>query len=278
MKSSRTRWLAIFLVSAASLATPARAGSCGVGTATFTNTTSTGIPAPGTVTSTIVVTGAGAYLLDLNAQTFLAHSRNGHLQVTLESPAGTIVTLTSNNGGSFGGLFNGTVWDDQANPGGQVPYDFNPGLVTDHPYADGVVATRLVPEEAMGAFIGENPNGLWTLTISNTCADSPPFDTCADDSGAQEGWSLAVTSLPAARASSSWRFQNLNLTHIPYGPSVTTTTLDVAGVGSSLGNLLMHMYLNYPVNQDLDITLQSPAGTVVTLTTDNGGSFADVTL
>ena len=54
MKSSRTRWLAIFLVSAAMLATPARAGSCGGGTATFTNTTSTGIPAPGTVTSTIL--------------------------------------------------------------------------------------------------------------------------------------------------------------------------------------------------------------------------------
>jgi len=273
MKSSRIRWLALSFVGATMLATAARAGTCGGDAATFTNRTSTGIPAPGTVTSTILVTGAGPYLLDLNAQTFIAHSRNGHLQVTLESPAGTIVTLTSNNGGSFGGVFNGTVWDDQANPGGQVPYDFNPGLVTDNPYADGVVATPLVPEEAMGAFIGENPNGLWTLTISDTCTENPPDDTCVDDSGVQEGWSLNVTSLPAAPVSLSWIFQNSDTTTISYGPSVTTAAIDVSGVGTYLGTLRLHTYLSYPVNEDLDVTLRSPAGTVVTLSTDNGGSI-----
>jgi subtilisin-like proprotein convertase family protein len=276
MKNSRVLWLASCLVGMALSTNSVWSASCGGSTATFTNKTAAAIPSPGTVSSTILVSGAGPYLLDLNAQTFIAHTRNGHLQVTLTSPSGTISTLTSNNGGSFAGVFNGTVWDDQANPGGQVPYEFNPGLVTDNPYAEGVVATPLVPEEAMGAFIGENPNGLWTLTIADMCTENPPSETCADDNGNLTSWSLYVTSLPAAPASASRFFRNLDVTDIPYGPSVTTSSIDVAGAGTYLGKLRLHTFLAYPVGQDLDVTLKSPAGTVVTLTTDNGGSFADV--
>src|SRR4051812_33293121 len=57
----------------------------------------------------------------------------------------------------------------------------NAGLVTDHPYSNLVVASPLVPEEAFGAFIGENPNGTWTITIS---------DDLAGDGGALNSWSL----------------------------------------------------------------------------------------
>ena len=276
MKNSRMLWLALCLAGTALSTRPARSASCGGSNATFRNTTAAPIPAPGTISSTILVSGVGSYLLDLNARTFIAHTRNGHLQVTLTSPSGTIATLTSNNGGSFGGVFNGTVWDDQANPGGQVPYDFNPGLATDNPYADGVVASPLVPEEAMGAFLGENPNGLWTLTIADTCTENPPADTCAADGGTLASWSIDVTSLSATPASASRVFRNIGVTEIPYGPSVTTSKIDVSGVGSYLGNLRLHTFLAYPVSHDLDVTLQSPAGTVVTLTTDNGGSFVDV--
>ena len=44
--------------------------------------------------------------------------------------------------------------------------------------------TDLVPEEAMGAFGCENPNGTWTLTIS---------DDAAAGGGTLNSWSIEIT-------------------------------------------------------------------------------------
>ena len=80
------------------------------------------------------------------------------------------MTLTTDNGGGNDNVFNGTVWDDDANPAGQVPYAPTTAWSRDHAYANLILASPLVPEEALGAFIGENPNGTWTLTISDDLA------------------------------------------------------------------------------------------------------------
>ena len=122
------------------------------------------------MTSTIEVAGAGAYLTDVDLITDLAHTFAADLDITLQSPAGTVVTLTTDNGAGNDNVFTGTTFDDQADPDGQVPYVTNPGIVTDHPYANNTAATPLVPEEALAAFIGENPNGTWTITISDDLA------------------------------------------------------------------------------------------------------------
>ena len=128
--------------SASSPAIPGRART----TTTFTNATPVALPiGTAMISSQITVSGVDPYLWDLDVQTFITHSWCGDLDITLTSPAGTIVTLTTDNGGTNADVFNGTLWDDQANPGGQVPYTHNPGLVTDRSYADGVVATPLVP-------------------------------------------------------------------------------------------------------------------------------------
>ena len=93
--------------------------------------------------------------------------------VTLTSPSGTVVTLTSKNGGPNANVFNGTAWDQQANPLGQIPYASNAGLVTDQIYVNGVTASPLAPEEPLGAFTGEDPNGTWTLRVSDDAAATP---------------------------------------------------------------------------------------------------------
>jgi hypothetical protein len=148
---------------------------------TFTNTTpvtiSTG--APSVVTSTITVSGAPTYLYRLILTTFITHTFNADLDITIKSPSGTVVTLTTDNGSSFDDVFNGTVWDDKANPGGQVPYTTNNGLVTDQVFANSVLASPLAPEEPLSAFVGENPNGVWTLMIS---------DDLSGDGGALNSW------------------------------------------------------------------------------------------
>src|SRR5687767_3934388 len=90
-------------------------GPCVPGAAQiFTNNTPVIIPASGanTVTSTINVSGAPSYLYDLNLTTFITHTFNSDLDITITSPAGTIVSLTTDNGGSLDNVFNGTVWDD----------------------------------------------------------------------------------------------------------------------------------------------------------------------
>ena len=58
------------------------------------------------------------------------------------------------------------------------------GLATDQDYIDDVLASPLVPEGAFGAFIGENPNGVWTLVVT---------DDLAGDTGTLDSWSLDLT-------------------------------------------------------------------------------------
>jgi subtilisin-like proprotein convertase family protein len=174
---------------------PPMEGTVGTGCPTsafsFTNSTPVTIPTgPAVVTSTLVVAGADTYLIDLNLTTFITHTFASDLDITLMSPAGTVCTLTSDNGLGNDNVFNGTVWDDEANPGGQVPYATNNGLATDHTYVNLVTATPLVPEESFGAFRGEDPNGTWTITVS---------DDFAADVGTLSSWTLdVVTSTCAA--------------------------------------------------------------------------------
>ncbi len=152
-------------------AVPTTPSSCGTATTTFTQSTPVAIPTgPAVVTSTLVVTGVDTYLFDLDATTVLTHTFAADLDITLTSPAGTVVTLSTDDGAGNDDVFNGTLWDDSANPGGQVPYTTNNGLATDHAYVNLTLASPLVPEEAMAAFIGEDPNGTWTITISDDAA------------------------------------------------------------------------------------------------------------
>lgn len=139
---------------------------------------------PAVVTSSLTVSGATTPICDLDITAFLAHASAADLDVTLTSPAGTVVTITTDNGGANDDVFAGTLWNDDANPVGQVPYASNDGLVTDSVYADGVLETPLVVEEALAAFNGEFPNGEWLLTIS---------DDLAGNSGQLVGWTLHIT-------------------------------------------------------------------------------------
>lgn len=242
---------------------------CNTTTTNFANTTALAIPTgPGVVTSTIVVSGASTYLLDLNAITQIEHTFNADLDITLTSPSGTVVTLSTDNAAGNDNVFNGTLWDDSANPAGQVPYTTNNGLVTDNAYVNLTTATPLVPEEAMGAFIGENPNGTWTLTIS---------DDLAGDGGNLTGWSLQVSTLPSAPiiANVPTAIQSTPVA-IPTGPGVATSTILVAGAGSAIHDVNAQTFITHTFSADMDITLTSPSGTVVTLSTDNGAGNDNV--
>ena len=224
------------------------------------NNTATPINDVATATSTITVAGAGSYLWDVDMLTNITHTFAADLDITLTSPAGTVVTITTDNGAGNDNVFAGTLWDDQggaANP---------PGPVTDAVFANLVVETPLVPEEAMGAFIGENPNGTWTLTI---------VDDLAGDVGTLNNWSLAINTLPAAPPVVASNFTNNTATPI-VDVGTINSTITVVGAGPSIVDLDLGTFITHTFNADLDITLTSPAGTVVTITTDNGAGNDNV--
>ncbi|MCX7555423.1 proprotein convertase P-domain-containing protein [Xanthomonadaceae bacterium JHOS43] len=238
-------------------------------TETFHNTAPVDIPSgPAVVTSTIVVSNAQPYIWDVNLTTFIRHTFSADLDITITSPAGTVVTLTTDNGAGNDDVFNGTVWDDSANPGGQVPYVTNNGLVTDHAYVNLTLASPLVPEEALGAFIGEDPNGTWTLTIS---------DDLAGDGGTLDEWSIQLATLAAAPTLDPVAsFEQTTPVAIPTGPGVASSTLDVSGLVNPLCKVVLRTNMAHTFSADVDVTLMSPSGTIVTLTTDNGAGNDDV--
>ena len=236
-------------------------------TASFANTTPVPILSAiaNTVTSTVVVSGAGSWLADVDATTFITHTFPSDLDVTLQSPAGTVVTLTTDNGGGNANVFNGTVWDDSAGSGVQVPYTFANAMVTDHQYAPNVVATPLSPEEPLGAFIGQNPNGTWTLTVS---------DDLAGDGGSLDSWSLAVTTQRVAPAHVVTTVANNVAVAIPDG-GVATSTITVAAQPAYICDVNVQTAIVHPMSGQLQFTVTSPTGTIVALSTNNGGANAD---
>ena len=143
------------------------------------------------LTSVITVADGPAKLTDVDVTTFIQHTWTGDLNITLTSPQGTTVLLkgqtdtplpdpTIQQGENDPGVvwdrnnvFNGTIWDDQA-----------PKEATEIVYTDDVPEATLVPEGALGAFIGENPNGDWTLKVE---------DTNAGDTGTLTRWQLNLT-------------------------------------------------------------------------------------
>jgi uncharacterized repeat protein (TIGR01451 family) len=241
---------------------PASPPGCAATTTAFTQATPTAIPTgPAVVSSTNVVSGMGPWLWDLDLTTTLTHTFSADLDITLMSPGGTVVTLTTDNGAGNDNNFNGTLWDDDANPLGQVPYVTNDGLATDSAYVNLVTETPLVVEEAFGAFVGEDPNGTWTITIS---------DDLAGDGGSLASWTLTVTTFPAAPIVASTSATQATPLAIPTGPAVVSNTLIVAGAGTSVCDVDLTTNLTHTFSADLDFTLASPAGTVLTLSTDNG--------
>lgn len=247
---------------------------------TFTNTTPVPISAgaPGVYTSQIVVSGLQGFLWDVDVQTSITHTFSSNLDISLTSPDGLTVTLTTDNGGSADNVFNGTLWDDQANPGGEVPYANNPGLVTDHAYTNNVVAAQLVPEEGLNfigvisSFLGGSAgNGIWTLTIS---------DDTMGEGGSLDGWSLMLTSLaerpPIPLGTAPSMFSNNNPVVISAaGTPTVSSSIVVAGQTGGLFFLAVEMDLDHVDCGNLEISLTSPAGTVVTLTTDNGNGISN---
>lgn len=259
------------------IAPPAPPG-CPVSTHHFETNSEVAIPSgPAVVTSQLNVSGLTGRLWDVDVQIFVSHDFPLDLDIALVTPAGAVITLVTDDGFLDPEVFNGVIFDDQADPGGDmIPGAHNPNLASDRDYNGTPAPTRLVPEEAlMGLFLIEAGNGPWTLVVS---------DDKAGDAGTIHGFALDVTTVPDLNFGSGALpppFENLTPQVISaVGANVIQSTIVVGSLGGLNGDYLcamtMDLDINHTRNADLDITLTSPSGTVCTITTDNGGSFDDV--
>ena len=219
----------------------------------FSNATDVAIPdaidanTPGIATSTINVAALTGKISDVDVLTTIPHADPGDLAITLTSPAGKKIELSVFNGAGAGNAFNGTTWDDDADPDGASTAATNNGLVTDHNYVAGSVATPLVPQEALAAFIGDDPNGVWTLTVG---------DSVVSDLGVIDSWSLAIATDESFPASGKGTSYGPTLV-IPDGGTVTSP-LTVIGRNRRVRSLSVSFgVFSYTGLGDLTITLQS---------------------
>ncbi|HEX4954366.1 MAG TPA: IPTL-CTERM sorting domain-containing protein [Thermoanaerobaculia bacterium] len=216
---------------------------------------------------TAAVAGAGPWIWDIDLTANITHTFAADMDITITSPGGTTVTLSTDNGAGNDNVFAGTTWDDSANPGGAVPYVTNNGMTTDQAYVNLTVATPLVPEEAMAAFIGEDPNGTWTLTVS---------DDLGGDTGMVASWSLSITTFPAAPIlDTAATFNNTTPTAIA-DVALSSSTVAVTTAGTALCDVDVTTNITHTFAADMDITLTGPGGQVTTLSTDNGAGNDNV--
>ncbi len=244
-------------------------GPCGsfdsgtAGNTVFSASTNTPIPIADVATTldTVVVGGLGTQTFDVDLSVAITHTWNSDLVITLISPAGTVCPVATNRGGSFDDVFNGTLFDDQSL-----------NSVATYPYVDGVAAPDLRPEQSFNTkFRGENPNGIWTLSIQ---------DVAAGDVGNLNAWSLSVTDgailhvPPILGAPSNY---STGVISVPiFDLSTSTVPLVVSGGSTSLVQVQAYVEITHTWNSDLIISLQSPLGTIQDLSNRRGGSFDDV--
>ena len=264
--------LALATAPAVEAVAPATLPGCAQSGAVFTQSTPVAIPTgPAVVTSTIVVSGVGPYLTDVDAITYLQHTFSADLDMTLTSPAGTVVTLTTDNGAGNDNVFNGTRLGRRRQPRRPGPLHHQqrrrhrPRLrEPDHGHPAWCRRRRSAPSSA------RIPNGTWTLTIT---------DDLAGDGGRAQRL-VASTSGPCPRlppAPTRPPSPSPPRSQCPPAPPCVTSTIVVSGVGSYLLPTSTSITnLPHTFSADIDITLTSPAGTVVTLTTDNGAGNDNV--
>ncbi len=202
--------------------------------------------APSTLTGSI-----GTDYEIVNVTIDISHTFDGDLEIKLQSPSGTIHNLAINEGGS-GDNFTSTVFQDGA-----------PSITTGSAPYTGVFEAEGGPFAI--SFDGDNVNGDWILQIC---------DSAGGDVGTLNSWSITFNSLGASAFTECGVPLGQPIPAVgtsgPMTPSVATVgTVGTVGVDYSID--FVDLDLNHTFDSDLDITLQSPGGLTLDLSSDNGG-------
>lgn len=106
-------------------------------------------------TTTFTSAGLSGTICKVIVTMTIVHPNAGDLDISLTSPGGTTIVLTSDNG-EGGANYSGVIFSDNAD-----------GLVLS---GDAPFTGLYVPEQPLSKFAGETPNGVWTLTVVDDAA------------------------------------------------------------------------------------------------------------
>ncbi len=211
----------------------------------------------GTAISTLAVTGAAGSVVRVAVTVDVggAQARAGDLSLTLTSPLGTKIDLSSNNGGASVGGFAGTTFDDRAAV--RVLYAT---------FTSGTALASAIPERNLSKLMGEDPNGTWQLQVDNAGALG---------AATLNAWSLAITTQAANPALTAKVFGNTISQSIPHG-ATTTSTITASGLGLAIYKATVKVEVPHPKSGQIALSLTSPSGKVISLAKNIGGNTPDV--
>jgi subtilisin-like proprotein convertase family protein len=206
------------------------------------------------VTSTVLVSGLGASIVDVNVTVTLTGDASGDLTLTLVSPKGTMIDLSSNNGGANDNNFAGTMFDD----------DSTSARITKATFTNNVTVVSAIPERNLGLLNGEDPNGTWLLTVKDT-------GSLGSLGGLLTSWSLAVTAQGGNNLFPPVSFPNNNAVATADGGEVSSS-VTVSDVPGFVYKATVNTNLPHKSAAQLVVTLVSPANKAIVLTSKNGAA------
>lgn len=216
------------------------------------------IPVPkdpmGSATATMPVAFNATSIIDVDVNVSITSDASGDLILSLVSPKGTTIDLSSNNGGPNSGNFTGTAFDD----------DSSGGRITEVTFADNVNVVSAIPERNLSLLNGEDPDGDWKLVVKD-------MGNISSMTSSIESWSLTITAQNGNYPLATPPFPNTNAVSVPSN-ATTTSTIVVSDTPGFISKATVSMNLAHKDTSRLVMTLQSPSNKVIPLSTKNGGS------
>jgi subtilisin-like proprotein convertase family protein/PKD repeat protein len=252
----------------ATLPPPVFQTACNLGTAIVDNSCVATATIP---VSTIGVLGT-SFTLE-SAEIIIDHTWSGDLDISLTSPAGTVINLSDDNGG--GG-------DDYGDPNSTCTLTTK--FIAGAPPITGGTAPFIgsfAPEGNIAIFNtnAENANGNWILTVC---------DDATGDVGTINFFKLnfVATPPPPPAITDSFFITCPSAIAIPdngcLANNFVETIIPASGLFPATGTTAgthtfnsVDVILDHTWDSDLEVFLISPTGTTVELTSDNGGSGDD---
>ena len=209
-----------------------------------------GTPVTATVTNTGSLT-PGNYSFELIGT---SGSIEKTVVVTLNvytSPLAAAVLSTPANGATNTSAAINLTWN--TNPNAQ---SYFVEIATDPAFST-VVSSGTVTTSNYNATLNTNTDYFWRVTASNVCTTAPASSVFSFTTANVSCASFSATDLPIAISATGATGVYNSIINI--GPNLTITDVNVT------------VNITHTWDEDLDISLISPAGTIIELSTDNGG-------
>ncbi len=208
-----------------------------------------------------------------NTNASMDHTFNGDLIFRLTSPGGTTVNLINRRGGGGNNFCTVLLDDDGGFPAAST-------MTT-----AGAIAGNFAPDNPLSAFDGQNPNGTWTLNVS---------DNANIDIGSLRRFSLIISTASPDATICRGQIQQINAYATPGSPLTinSSCTMQIPGTGTvgngapypcvlsvsglppagvTVRSVTINNY-DHAFPDDVDLVLVSPTGTPVILMSDAGGA------